>query len=46
MWSVVVDTSSETNMTDVHERDKIVSEIEITSESIRKKHCALKAGRI
>jgi len=33
-------------MADVCERKKIVREIEKTSESIRKKHCALKTGRI
>ena len=33
-------------MADVCERKKIVREIEKTSESIRKKHRALKTGRI
>ncbi|KYN14541.1 hypothetical protein ALC57_13238 [Trachymyrmex cornetzi] len=33
-------------MADVREREKIVREIEKTSESIRKKHRALKTGRI
>ena len=33
-------------MTDVREREKIVRAIEKTSESIRKKHRALKTGRI
>ena len=31
---------------DIHEREKIAKEIEKTSESIRKKHCALKTGKI
>jgi len=34
------------NMADVRAREKIVREIEKTSESIRKKHRALKTGRI
>jgi len=46
LWSIVVDTSPETNMADVHERKKIAREIEKTSESIRKKHRALKTSRI
>ena len=33
-------------MADVREREKIAREIEKTSESIRKKHRALKTGRI
>jgi len=33
-------------MADVREREKIMREIEKTSESIRKKHRALKTGRI
>jgi len=34
------------NMADVCNREKIVKEIEKMSESIRKKHRALKTGRI
>ena len=46
--SVVVDTLPETNMADVREREraKIAREIEKTSESICKKHRAMKTGRI
>ena len=44
-WLVVVNTSPETNMVDVREREKIAREIE-KSESIRKKHRALKTGTI
>ena len=33
-------------MADVREREKIAREIEKTSESIRKKHRALKTGKI
>ena len=33
-------------MADVRKREKIAKEIEKTSESIRKKHRALKIGRI
>jgi len=41
---VVVDTSPETNMADVREREKIAREK--TNELIGKKHCALKTDKI
>jgi len=42
---IIVDTSPE-NIADVREREKIAREIEKTSESIRKKHRALKIDKI
>jgi len=45
LWLVIVDTSPETNIADMREREKIAREMK-TSKSICKKHHALKTGRI